>query len=204
MRDIIFIRAVTHYIYLRNFHFVARPSERGFEQARGEDAQGKGGKKRELSKRKKKRIFKHPSCEVGYIGSLFLVGRRSRSISSRDFRIFKEPRDKTTRAFIENNRRRSCRTLQKRKTRDARKLLGGECIVHARKERSRPRGVAEENLSRVRCVCESERSNRESSPADRRQNARAFFEVGAAGRRLINGDKRDENGFDLAGQRERD
>lgn len=40
-------------------------------------------------------------------------------------------------------------------------------------------------------------------PADRRQNAGASSRS-PAGRRLINGDKRDENGFDLSDERERD
>lgn len=51
-----------------------------------------------------------------------------------------------------------------------------------------------QNLSRVHYRLER------IQPADRRQNACASSRSTEAGRRLINDDKRDENGFDLSGE----
>lgn len=187
-------------LYLRNFHFTARPSERGWvhEKRRrakrtSEEGGGDGEDEKTDTRENERGVNSIQPCQLKHI-YISLSLRRQVSIGSRDFRV-------RCRIFIEKNRyydENRTEKIERSLIREGPRY-GGESGPRGQWRHENP---DQQNLSRAHhgLVWTIEPW---IQPADRRQNAGASSRS-PAGRRLINGDKRDENGFDLSDERERD
>lgn len=188
VRDIIFIRAVTHSISETSISSRGRANVNKYMTKRRR-VKKKGGRKKE----KKTDILekaKHPTCQLIHV-YISLSLRRKVSISPRDFGIW-------SRIFIKRN----CHYDGKYRETTERSLIRERPIWKRGQDLgARKPGPTEFiasppwNLRTIEPWIQ---------PADRRQNAGASSRSPAMGRRLINGDKRDENRFDLSDERERD
>lgn len=186
-------------LYLRNFHFTARPSERGWvhekrRRAKRTSEEGGGEDEKTDTRENERGVNSIQPCQLKHIYIYpFLFGGRYRLVLV--ISVFGA--ESLLRKIVTI----TLRELQRR-PREAwyeKDRYGGESGPRGQWRHENP---DQQNLSRAHhgLVWTIEPW---IQPADRRQNAGASSRS-PAGRRLINGDKRDENGFDLSDERERD
>lgn len=191
-------------LYLQNFHFTARP-QRGLAREAQESENDKREKEKERKKerhsRKRRKREQHPTCQPTQIHPFLSLSAWQYRLILRVFRvrIFNTDTRESKSFYWEKSlsewglrrvtREKTLWILIRGGTLRRRDLLG---------DTRRPR--VRQNLSRVHY---GSRTNHESSRLTD-DKMPVLLRGRPAGRRLINDDKRDENGFDLSGERERD